>query len=75
MTDVHQKTSESISGHGYDPETKGMWVRFRANGAVYLYDDVKPEEYDAFVNAKQLGTHFNANFRKRDSKKQEAVKA
>lgn len=59
MTDI--STSSTITGHGYDPETKTAAIRFKTG--LYHYDGVSQEDYDALVAAKSMGSHFHKNWR------------
>jgi hypothetical protein len=52
LTDVK---STVISGHGYDPATQTMRVRFNG-GKMYDYEGVPADKYAAFTGAASLGS-------------------
>jgi len=54
----HYVKSSVILTIGYDPETQIMEVKF-INKDVYQYYDVPAEEYEALINARSMGEHFN----------------
>ncbi|MBL8474424.1 MAG: KTSC domain-containing protein [Rhodocyclaceae bacterium] len=62
--------SNRIKAVGYNPETKTMAVIFKHGaGNIYHYPDVEQDEYDQFVKADSLGTHFSKQFQGRHFKK------
>lgn len=57
--------SSHITGHGYDPETKTMAVRFQSGDVYHFYGEngVEQHEYEAFKNADSKGSHFHKAIR------------
>lgn len=56
-------TSSQISALGYSKELKRCRIQFSPNrhgepGAIYEYDNIEPEDFDALANAKSIGSHF-----------------
>lgn len=54
--------STSIASIGYDSTERKLEVEFK-QGAVYLYLDVPPDVFDAFVSADSKGVFFNATIK------------
>lgn len=54
--------SSAIAGHGYDPETKTLAIRFKS-GKTYHYQGVDAGTYDAFKGSKSLGSFFGKSIR------------
>lgn len=54
--------SSTIHAIGYDESSHTMEVIFN-NGGIYVFVDVPPAEYKAFLKAESKGRHFNANIR------------
>jgi hypothetical protein len=52
--------SSMIRDVGYDPETETLEIGFNS-GTVFQYFDVKPEAYEALMNAGSKGRHFLDN--------------
>ncbi len=57
--------STTIATIGYDALRRELRIKFRLSGAVYVYFDVSPEEYEAFVGAGSKGQHLNEVFKAR----------
>lgn len=55
-------TSSNIDAVGYHEDTRTLHVRF-TSGATYQYHDVAPEEHEALIHAKSVGSHFAQNIR------------
>ncbi len=58
--------SSQIHATGYDPTTKTLAVQFKRKagpGSVYLYQNVTPEQHQAFQGAESIGKHFGAVFK------------
>ncbi len=55
--------SETVASLGYDPGKRQLAVEFRERGDVYLYFDVPPEEYSAFLAAESKGAYLNRVFK------------
>lgn len=52
--------SSNLVGVGYDPDTLVLEVEFK-NGAVYQYDQVPKEIFDALMEADSHGSYFIKN--------------
>lgn len=52
--------STNLAAISYDPTEHRLFVRFkRSGGAVYAYEDVPPQLYDAMLNANSKGRFLN----------------
>lgn len=63
---LEEGKSANIYGIGYLPEQKTMAVQFLRKtmpAAIYHYQNVTQEEFDAFAQAESLSTHFNQTFK------------
>jgi hypothetical protein len=58
-------SSTSVASVGYEPEKRELEIEFRDSGGVYLYFDVPPEEYAAFMAASSKGVHVARVFKPR----------
>lgn len=47
---------------GYDPTTQKMRIDF--GKSTYEYSNVAQKDYEEFMGAPSLGSHFGANFKK-----------
>lgn len=54
--------SSNIKDIHYEPKTKTLTVHFHS-GATYLYHDVSPESYQAFMNAPSQGQHLHSHIK------------
>jgi hypothetical protein len=54
--------SSVIAAVGYDDTQRTLYVRFNMNG-MYVFHDVPPATYDAFMHADSKGRFFNAEIR------------
>ena len=54
--------SSVIAAVGYDDARRTLYVRFNASG-TYVFHDVPPTAYDAFIHAESKGRFFNAEIR------------
>lgn len=66
-------TSRKLHSIGYDPASQTLAVRFFKNGknvepgqpgALYHYQNVTPEQYDAFRFSDSVGSHFISTFQR-----------
>lgn len=48
---------------GHDPERLELGIKFRKSRKAYLYIDIPPEEYEAFMAAESKGTYLNQVFK------------
>lgn len=55
-------SSSSIDAVGYHEDNRTLHVRF-ASGHTYSYRDVDPEEHQALIEAKSVGSHFAKHIR------------
>lgn len=56
--------SSQIRQIGYDPATKTLAVTFNHGaGAHYHYPDVSEEDYQKFLKAESLGSHFGKHIK------------
>ncbi len=55
--------STTIASVGYDPATRELAIEFRHTRDLYLYFDVPPEEYSAFMAAESKGSYLNQVFK------------
>ncbi len=55
-------TSSNIDAVGYHEDSRTLHVRF-ASGHTYSYRDVEPEEHNALIAAKSIGSHFAKHIR------------
>lgn len=51
--------SRSVSAIGYDPAKRELGLRFRESRKTYIYEDVRADEYAAFMSAESKGTYLN----------------
>lgn len=58
--------SSQITHIGHDPESSRMVVKFKS-GQLYAYDNVTPEQHEALIGAKSIGSHFHTNFKSQPS--------
>ena len=56
-------TSSNITSIGYDTETQTLEVQF-TSGAVYQYENVPPDVYQALMAADSIGSYFYYHVRK-----------
>ena len=61
--------SSAITAIGYDPNTETLAVRFKS-GAEHHYENVRPVQHEAFVNAPSIGRYFQQNIKGRPHHKQ-----
>jgi hypothetical protein len=54
--------SSNIAAIGYDADTETLEVEF-VSGALYRYQGVPADAYQALMNAKSIGSHFSARIR------------
>jgi hypothetical protein len=47
----------------YDAKRQELEIEYRKSGDIYLYFDVPPEEYEAFMAAESKGTYLNRVFK------------
>jgi len=51
--------SNQVKAIGYDDATQTLAVTFtRGAGAIYHYPNVSRAQYEAFIGAESIGTHF-----------------
>lgn len=56
--------SSQIKQVGYDPATKTLAIQFaHGAGAHYHYPGVSEEDYQKFLKADSMGTHFGKHFK------------
>ncbi len=59
--------SSQITHIGHDTATNTMAVKFKGyggkDGSTYHYEGVTPEQFDAFLKAESIGSHFGKNFK------------
>ena len=55
--------STAISEMGYDSDKQALIVRFKSSGKAYAYVDVPKSEWEAFRNAKSIGSYYNKNIK------------
>ncbi|MGB8422228.1 KTSC domain-containing protein [Paraburkholderia sp.] len=61
--------SSQIDSIGYDPATSTLAIRFKSRDKpLYYYDNVTPEDWDAFENAESIGSHFYKHIKPYDKK-------
>lgn len=48
---------------GYSSKRRKLEIEYRERGDVYLYFDVPPEEYAAFMAAESKGAYLNQVFK------------
>ena len=51
--------SSSIAAVGYDPTTRGLYLRFAGSGHAYLYHDVPPATFEELMHAESKGAFVN----------------
>ncbi len=56
---IETPQSSMFAGYEYDSVAWILTLKFK-NGKVFEYVDFSPEDYDAFCEAKSLGTHYNS---------------
>lgn len=59
MVDVESSQFDKV---GYDPATQKMRILFKRN-ALYEYEGVSPEVYQALMDAPSKGSHFIKNIK------------
>lgn len=64
VSDLAAGKSSNIESIGYHPESQRMHVEFKG-GRVYEFVGVTPEEHQAFITAKSIGSHFARQIRPR----------
>jgi hypothetical protein len=59
--------SSQIESIGHHPESNTLAVKFKGwgdkEGSLYHYANYTPEQYDAFKNAKSIGSHFKTSIK------------
>lgn len=58
--------SAQIAEHGYDADTRHLFLRFHAKGrpgSLYRYGNFGDTDYQAFVDAESKGSHFGKNIK------------
>lgn len=55
--------SSQLKEYGYDPASKTLAIRFKANDALYHYSDVPPEVFESLTKAKSFGRFFGEHLR------------
>lgn len=66
--------SSQIHSIGHDPATNTLAVRFLAKrggdepGSLYHYANFTAEDFEAFLNAESIGTHFGKHIKVFDKK-------
>ena len=56
--------SNQVGAIGYDEATKTLAVQFRRGArAIYHYQNVEPETYEAFKGAESIGTYFGQHLK------------
>lgn len=58
-TSVQSRTINSV---GYDPDKQQLHVKFHTGGH-YIYRDVPPEKYEAFMMSESKGMFLHNNIR------------
>jgi 2-C-methyl-D-erythritol 2,4-cyclodiphosphate synthase len=58
--------SKAMTSMGYDPEGRELEIEFRDTGDIYLYFEVPPEEFQAFMEENSKGTYLNQVFKARE---------
>lgn len=58
MSDWTPIDSSMISGVKYDAGSQDLHVRFK-NGAVYIYEEVPPEDADGLIHASSPGSFLH----------------
>lgn len=54
--------SSNIEAVGYDADKQELQIQFKG-GAVYAYDGVLPDDYEALKYAPSVGSHFHAKIK------------
>lgn len=72
--DMTPVESSQISAIGHDPAKNVMAIQFHGRkggqltpGSVYHYQNVTPEQHQAFIGADSLGVHFGQHFKSNDN--------
>lgn len=55
--------SRNLSAIGYDPAKRELGLQFRESRKIYIYLDVSPDEYAAFMSADSKGSYLNQVFK------------
>lgn len=55
--------SSSLHSVGYDSAANELHVRFKADGPLYVYEQVPPEAHAALMAADSKGKHFAAKIK------------
>lgn len=60
----HMQTiaSSMVQQVGYSTEERKLYVRFNG-GALYSYDDVPADQFDALLKAESAGKYINASIK------------
>lgn len=60
--EMQAAASSNISHVGYDEATQTLHVTFKS-GATYEYSGVSKSDYDKFVSASSMGSHFHQHIK------------
>lgn len=63
---LHPVTSSQIHAIGHDAATNTLAIQFKSKsgaGSVYHYANYTPELFNAFKNAKSVGSHFKTSIK------------
>lgn len=61
---LHEVKSSQVKSVGYDHGTNTLAVQFaHGKGAIYHYPGVSADDYQAFIKAKSIGTHFGKHIK------------
>lgn len=60
--DLNKVQSSQFKRVGYDPATKKMRIDF--GKSTYEYSNVEPQDFEDFMKADSLGSHFGKVFKK-----------
>lgn len=64
MMQRQRVTSSNVAAVAYDPSDQILEVEFHS-GAIYQYDGVSQNEFDALMRAASIGSHLSARIKGR----------
>ncbi len=65
MVQLQPVDSPSIELIAYEPETRRLYVRYRASRDAYVYHDVSPLAYTALMTSDAKGRYLNRTIKSR----------